>query len=544
MPPYLNSQAPLPRSYQSDIANSVLKKGSSLVVLPTGMGKTLLALLVAEKMLEKGNVLMLAPTKPLATQHEKTVREWMDLREDQILFISGQINAQKRVPLYKADARFIISTPQTIANDLEKGRLEWKGFSLVIFDEVHRAIGKYAYTKVAKVADENKTMVLGLTASPGGNKKKIQEILDALNIKNVEIRTSEDEDVKKYVKPLKIKWIEVHLTPEIRIIKKILEDMIKDRTQTLKKMGFRSRFATKKEMSELRAKILASNSSLKFSALSYHATLFSTQHMLELLETQGVQALKRFIKKVRERQESKAQKRLLNDKRFKILEERLQNCQEHPKLDKLITILREKPKDEKFIVFSQYRDQVEVIEQALNASGFCAKKFMGKKDGVTQKAQAKTIEEFREGKFNILVATSIGEEGLDIPSVDTVIFYEPVPSEIRQIQRRGRAGRAKLGNMIGLIAKGTRDEAFYWSAKKKEHKMQKIVSGLSGRIALVADWKKNDEEYQKVDEQKIERSEIRKKVKESAKKKKKEKKSSKAPSDNKKRGQTKMSDFF
>lgn len=538
MPLYLNSQAPLPRSYQSDIAKSVLEKGSSLVVLPTGMGKTLLALLVAEKMLEKGRVLMLAPTKPLAAQHEKTVREWVDLREDQILFISGQITAKKRIPLYKAEARFIISTPQTIANDIEKGRLEWKGFSLVIFDEVHRAIGKYAYTKVAKVADENNTMVLGLTASPGGNKKKIQEILDALNIKNVEIRTSEDEDVKKYIKPLKIKWVEVQLTPNIRAIKKILEEMIKDRVQTLSKMGFRGGLSTKKGMSELRAKILASNSSLKYSALSYHATLFSTLHMLELLETQGVQALRRFIKKVRERQESKAQKRLLNDKRFKIVEEKLKDCEEHPKLDKLMEILKKRPKDERFIVFSQYRDQVEVIEQALNASGFSSKKFMGKKDGVTQKAQAKTIEEFREGKFNILVATSIGEEGLDIPSVDTVIFYEPVPSEIRQIQRRGRAGRAKLGNMIGLIAKGTRDEAFYWSAKKKEHKMQKIVSVLSGRTGPSGPWKRHDEDYEKADENRL--------VKKTSKKKKSVKTTTKKESGDrqKKSGQTKMSDFF
>ena len=46
-----------------------------------------------------------------------------------------------------------------------------------------------------------------------------------------------------------------------------------------------------------------------------------------------------------------------------------------------------------------------------------------------------------------LVATSIAEEGLDIPEVDLVVFYEPIPSEIRYIQRRGRTGRKTAGNV-------------------------------------------------------------------------------------------------
>ena len=53
--------------------------------------------------------------------------------------------------------------------------------------------------------------------------------------------------------------------------------------------------------------------------------------------------------------------------------------------------------------------------------------------------------EFRKGEFNVLVSSSIGEEGLHVPDVDLVVFYEAVPSEIRYIQRRGRTGRTTPG---------------------------------------------------------------------------------------------------
>ncbi|HLC38311.1 MAG TPA: helicase-related protein, partial [Candidatus Norongarragalinales archaeon] len=71
----------------------------------------------------------------------------------------------------------------------------------------------------------------------------------------------------------------------------------------------------------------------------------------------------------------------------------------------------------------------------------------------------------------VLIATSIGEEGLDIPAVDMVVFYEAVPSEIRLIQRRGRAGRMKIGSAIVLVTKGTKDEAYLWLSRNKEKKM-------------------------------------------------------------------------
>ena len=97
---------------------------------------------------------------------------------------------------------------------------------------------------------------------------------------------------------------------------------------------------------------------------------------------------------------------------------------------------------------------------------------------MSQKKQKQLLDEFRLKQFNTLVATSVGEEGLDIEAVDTVIFYEAVPSEIRAIQRRGRAGRVRAGNAVVLLAKNTKDEAFLWIARRKEKQMHEQLKAL------------------------------------------------------------------
>ena len=102
--------------------------------------------------------------------------------------------------------------------------------------------------------------------------------------------------------------------------------------------------------------------------------------------------------------------------------------------------------------------------------------------GLKQKKQIETVQNFREGVFKVLIATRVGEEGLDISEVHHVIFYDNVPSSIRYIQRRGRTGRKDAGKLIVLIAKDTIDETYYWigkrkmtSAKNMGEKMSKVL---------------------------------------------------------------------
>jgi len=479
--PFIKQGAIEAREYQQNIARSVLEKGSTLVVLPTGLGKTIVALLVIENILEKGKkVLFLSPTKPLAEQHQKKMRELLELPSESVVLLTGATAAGKRREEWEK-AIVAVATPQTVKNDLEKGIGSLEGYGLCIFDEAHRTVGKYAYTFVAEECKRRGIMTLGLTASPGADRKKIEKIMATLEIRNVEMRIEEDKDVAAYVKPMNTRWLEVELPEEYKELREPLDELILKRTGTLRKLGYlypNAKRVGKGKLMEVQRRILREGASWrKFRALSLHAALMNLLHAQELLETQGISTFKEFFRRMEGRREkSKAVAAILNDKRIiEMLAKAEKVKAEHPKLELLKEVVADKNKT--YIVFVQYRDQVKKIVEELKKVGMSAERFVGKKEGVTQKSQQKTIQRFREGAFNVMVASSIGEEGLDLPSVDCVVFYEPVASEIRSIQRRGRAGRAKAGEVVFLITKDTRDEASYWIAKKKEKRMRKVVSG-------------------------------------------------------------------
>ncbi len=150
----------------------------------------------------------------------------------------------------------------------------------------------------------------------------------------------------------------------------------------------------------------------------------------------------------------------------------------------------------KIIVFNQYRDNAaDIVNKLNNINGVTAQLFIGQQKrgetGLSQKKQKEMLEKFRLGESNVLVATSVGEEGLDIPSVDLVIFYEPVPSAIRHIQRRGRTGRQEKGRVIILMTEDTRDVGYKWSAHHKQKRMYSNLNGLKKRLSSLLGVKKD-----------------------------------------------------
>ncbi len=473
-----------PRAYQTQIAQSALSKGNTLVILPTGLGKTIVALVVMDAVLaRRQKVLFLAPTKPLAEQHRKKILASMKLNEEEVALLTGEKTAKDRIGDW-GSARVVVATPQTVKNDIGRRRASLDNFGLAVFDEAHRTIGNYAYTFVADECAKNNVLVLGLTASPGGKEEKIREITETLKIKNIEIRTETDEDVEPYVQPLDAKWIELELPAEFVEVKRALEEIIIEKTKTLTELGYlygNFKIASKRALLDAKRKLDAQRgrNPRYFIGMTTYAMLFNLVHAHELLETQGPGTFLEFFRRMGERvTQSKAVKTILANKRIHEILAAAEKLSEHPKLDKLRALVEER-KGKTLIVFVQYRDQIKHVVGELNKlEGVRAVQFVGKREGVSQKLQKETIEKFRRGEFNVLVASSIGEEGLDIPSVDCVIFYEPIASEIRSIQRRGRAGRAKAGEVIVLITKGTRDEAYYWVAQKKEKRMRRIVKRM------------------------------------------------------------------
>ncbi len=346
----------------------------------------------------------------------------------------------------------------------------------IIVHNCHRAVGEYAYTYVAEKLHKEGVLFVGLTASPGGRMDRIKEVMGALKIDNVEIRNHEDPDVSPYVQKSTVTWIEVELSEHFKEIKKELDFLTSKYAQRLGGMGFPPPLKHKGQFMQLRQRILNVESNIKYPALIQYSVLLHLLHMTELLETQGIYPLRSYVQKLREK-ESKSAKLLLNEEKIAKIEKMAEREEDHPKMLVLVETIK-KLAGQKIIVFVQYRSQISRIEEVLKQTGVSARLFVGKKDGVTKKIQEETIAAFRNGEFDVLVASSIGEEGLDIPAVDTVIFYEPVPSEIRTIQRRGRAARLKEGQVIVLMTKGTRDEYYHYASKNREKKMKSILGGM------------------------------------------------------------------
>ncbi len=489
------------REYQSNIAHAALEE-STLVVLPTGMGKTIIALFVVAEVLKskRGRVLFMAPTKPLVEQHAMFLRE--NLRGHEPVVFTGEVAPEERRGLWTS-SRLIVSTPQVVANDLESDIVDISEIDLIVFDEAHRAAGDYAYVTIGKAFMERGGLSLGMTASPGSDVSKIAEVCENLGITWIEIRSEFDDDVVDYTQQVKMELISVGMQEGMSEIVPLLKDILDEQVAKLRAAGLLDpkKPVTTRDLLTAGATIRAQLDSGKksygmFNTASVQALAMKVNHGIELAETQGRGALESYldkqVKQAEENKRSKASRTLVKDVRFQQAREHLHKMvNEHPKFEKLIPILRAqfagKP-ESRAIVFTHYRDTCDLITNRLGSiEGVRPVRFVGQASkgqdiGLKQKEQREVIESFQEGRHNVLVATSIAEEGLDIPATDLVVFYEPVPSEIRTIQRRGRTGRRQAGRVIILVTKGTKDEAYLWSSRKKEMQMHRELDGLRKKL--------------------------------------------------------------
>jgi Fanconi anemia group M protein len=498
--PLLKPQTVDKRLFQLDLAANALK-ASSLIVVPTGLGKTVIALMVLLARLDKGKVLFLAPTKPLVEQHATFLRRVLK-DEDTVAMMTGETMPEKRVVSWKG-ARIVTSTPQVIENDLLSRRIDLKDVSLVIFDEAHRAVGNYAYVYIAERYRREATnpLVLGITASPGSQSEKIAEICTNLAIEKVQTRTENDSDVAPFVHLREIEWVKLTVPKELLDIRTTIEDVLKSRIDDLNNLAISpARIdprASKKELLGLQAQLMSSAQreadQATFKGISLLAEVLKLHHAIELAETQGTDALLSYFQRLQgealSKSGSKASRRIMLDPKFRQAMDALQTLEvEHPKPAAVKKILLEQilaRPESRIMVFTNYRDTASSLLKFLkNEPAIKAVRFVGQSsrvddEGLSQKKQAEILQKFRAGEFNVLIATSVGEEGIDIPATDMVLFYEPVPSEIRSIQRKGRTGRARNGRVVVLMAKGTRDEAYYWISDRKEKTMNRQMQSLS-----------------------------------------------------------------
>lgn len=380
--------------------------------------------------------------------------------------------------------------------------------------------------------------VLALSATPGKDSDSVQEVVDQLHINQIEIRTEEAIDVQRYMFRKREEIVNVTLGRDLNKIKDNWVKLMQTQMDPLMKAGlirnqdpvFLHPFAVNaiyKDRS--RAGIIASKPYLRAHISELAAMALSMQYLMEQSPTMFYNRLKErsmgMNDKGKKTSSTKQQLYANSNTTFKEIMRELELMQDnkgrilHPKMVKLRNVLIEhfgnfkaeqvqnaeayaesghdvygntpnsgelanfvnsSQADTRVMVFCSYRECVDEIVSYLNDSGFKATEFVGQskaksgKKGMSQKDQERVIADFKAGKYNVLVATSIGEEGLDIGSVDLTACYEAVKDSIRMLQRIGRTGRKREGKIVVLMSEGR--EQYNWQHSKDNYKaVQKEV---------------------------------------------------------------------
>ena len=510
------------REYQFNILKTCLQT-NTLICLPTGLGKTLIASLIIYNFNKwfYGKIFFFAPTKPLISQQKKSFLKLFPFLQKKVIEINGSISNKKREELYKEKKIFFL-TPQTLKNDLNMFLIDKEKISLLIFDEAHKAQKNYSYSLIINKLYENnnsKFRIIALSASPGSSNQKIEDLICNLHIKKIEFRTEKNSDIKNYIFNKKITLIEIENNFNISKIENLIYSLINNRLDIMKKYKIINDNVNSKYLFVNKLLQYQKNFKEKIKDFEYEigpkmiceifqcfTLLFQLLSCKKKLLNEGLESFKNGIKKIDNNffsnkktnfEYSTAKKNLINTSEFQEIKNELIKSENnlntlfdqiHPKLIKLKEILINeieniKNKSSKIIIFTEYKDstieiknfllsQIELKEIKFNI-------FTGQNKLFKQKEQIKTINDFINGKINILISTSIAEEGLDIGDVNLIICYDFISSSpIKLIQRFGRTGRKKNGNVILLLMKGE-EKSKYFNAIYRMKNLYKDLENIN-----------------------------------------------------------------
>lgn len=499
------------RDYQFSIVKNGLFN-NTLVALPTGLGKTFIAatiMLNYFRWTKTAKIIFVAPTKPLAAQQVEACMNVAGIPRSQATLLTGEISPALREGEWDK-RRLFFMTPQTLQNDLSKGYADPKAVVLLVIDEAHRATGDYAYVKVVEfIRRFNPSFrILALTATPGSTVEGVQAVIDSLGISTVEIRMEESIDIRQYVHSREVEQVILEPSDEMLQVQDLFSRTLKP---LCNKLAQANKWVARDPMSMTVMGLRESarqwglgagkhaNPGTKFMMMSIFTIFQSLAHAIKLLNFHGIAPFYHKMLDFRSETEekgakgSKYKRQILEDVNFQEMMDTIEKWQRldgfvgHPKLSYLCENLLNhfmdagQESNTRAIVFSEYRDSAEEIVRTLNkhqpmikASIFVGQADSKRSEGMKQKQQIETIEKFRTGQFNVLVATSIGEEGLDIGQVDLIVCYDASASPIRMLQRMGRTGRKRAGNITLLLMKGREEEQFR-KAKDNYEKMQRFI---------------------------------------------------------------------
>lgn len=462
------------RSFQKRIIESCLR-ANTLVCLPTGLGKTFIGLVVMlnfHRWFPNRKIFFMAPTRPLVSQQYKSWNQTFGKNLNiKAVEITGSMGPEKRHNAWNENFIFF-TTPQVLDNDLENNLLAKESVVCLVIDEAHKAVGNYAYCSIVNKLSLSRISfrVCALTASPGPNISSIQALIDHLNIAGIEYIGENYEEIKPFVMHRSKQVITVPPDPASQNVRMAIDSIISDfYISPLRAFGIN--LSTDIESLNV-SNFNCPNQSGAVDG--YIAGLRIMLHIRDLLVFYGFNAMASYLKSLETGQNSSLKSRIKKQiAGSQTLQEALADVNRmmatnsftsHPKLKILSDILtvhfnQNSAGDEsKAMVFSNFRDSVSEICQylqkvsaKLRPTALLGHSSRENSPGTRKHCQNDAINDFLDGKYNIIVTTSVGEEGLDIGQVDLIIFYDAHSSPIRLIQRSGRTGRQREGKIFFLV---------------------------------------------------------------------------------------------
>ncbi|XP_036332915.1 uncharacterized protein LOC118744192 [Rhagoletis pomonella] len=518
------------RAYQLSIVKASLFN-NTLVVLPTGLGKTFIAAVVMYNIYRwypTSKLIFLAPTRPLVAQQIDACQRIMPFPDEDTVELTGRLPRNRRKELWEKK-RVFFATPQVVLSDIccrDEANTSnadlyfpFDQVKLIVVDEAHRAKGRYAYTEVVQAIHQrnNYLRVLALSATPGRTMEDIAEVVCNLFISHIEVRCDTSVDVLPYVHKRHMKTIVVQLGEELKALREEVLEIIdpylrrlidaKVLSGSLAKISrnfllFEQKRFLDQSRNRQHPQQRAISTNFSFCISMYHA--------LELLERHGMRV---FVHHFDEDEEGRSKFVVNMEPKIRYLLDKLRNQLGpnpfefsthpmtngkiapmpdnldfgHPKFEEARTYLLahfQAHPDSRAIVFCEYRESVMLIYRLLlqHVPLLKPRYFVGQGGAtgslrpLTQKEQIQIMQDFRSGKNNILVATSIGEEGIDVGEVELIVCFDiNTTNPQRFIQRIGRTGRQKQGNVLLLVTEGREQQILKDVLEQKEQTNAKIL---------------------------------------------------------------------
>ncbi|XP_052772701.1 antiviral innate immune response receptor RIG-I-like [Mya arenaria] len=483
------------RDYQYELAERAIQGENTIICAETGTGKTWVAMHIVSEHLSKATkgtrkVVVMARTGILIRQQFDRFKKCFPKYNTK--FISGGEDESAMLHVFVEDVDILCFTPQILVNNLQNGNIPSLAvFSLLIFDECHHTKGSGAYGELARWYLTEKfdrvaglPQIVGLTASIGvGNSKNeedaveyITKVCAALDVKRLSTVERCRTSFEKHVNTPKEYTIKMTVRPNDPCKNLLIENMIKTEEilidncvcepgiidildkkprerGSLAYYGWTIQIDKKAKQCDDDPDILrvittcATYLNVYGSALEVN-TLLQTRDVLKYLANETKEEVERRSKF------TDKEKELLGN--FKELQKDQINISRdvdaaNPNVgiicDQLTKIFKEKGPDSRAMVFVQARATCIALADILNnrlaykARCLYGKLHIGSMKGMSQEFQTEVLHRFKEGRFKIIVCTSVAIEGIDVPDCNIVINYNYSGNEITKIQMRGRSRR-------------------------------------------------------------------------------------------------------